>query len=181
MPIKPSWTGTKIALPRLQQIDVNPIVADGINQSPPNHDFFSQSQEMVTFSVRSRSHAGWRFSSRIIKKNLSFWRFLNEQPIVYIKQIDDFQKMSFYFLKIKTFRREKSVWDILVSDTRSLSLRVVMELRRSSLTSAHLREDLGYLQSETFPDGKVFCYQSFSNWICFFFEKRGWTNIQPLR
>ena len=33
---------------------------------------------------------------------------------------------------------------------------------------------------KTFPDGKVFLLQSFSNWICFFFEKRGWTNIQPL-
>ena len=28
-----------------------------------------------------------------------------------------------------------------------------------------------YLQSETFPDGKVFLLQSFSNWICFFLKK----------
>ncbi len=57
------------------------------------------------------------------KKNLSeFGKVLNaEQPIVYIKQIDDFQKMTFIF-KIKTFHTVKSVWDIVVSDTPDADL-----------------------------------------------------------
>ncbi len=35
-------------------------------------------------------------------------------------------------------------------------------------------------KSKTFPDGKVFLLQSFSNWICFFFEKRGWDKSPSL-
>ena len=46
-------------------------------------------------------------------------RFLNiDNLLFYIKQIDDFQKVTFIFWRLKTFRREKSARNTIVSSTR---------------------------------------------------------------
>ena len=46
-------------------------------------------------------------------------RFLNiDNLLFYIKQIDDFQKVTFIFWRLKTFRREKSARNNHVSSTR---------------------------------------------------------------
>ena len=54
------------------------------------------------------------------KKNLSRWKgFLNVYKLLfYIKQLDDFQKMTFIFWRLKTFRCEKSSRNTIVSRTR---------------------------------------------------------------
>ena len=115
-------------------------------------------------------------------------RFLNiDNLLFYIKQIDDFQKMTFIFWRLKTFRREKSARNNHVSSTREFwNLRSktkswnFFEVRwRPYSPKKSFLEDFIF-NLKPFQTERFFCCNLFLIGSAFF-EKRGWTNIQPLR